>query len=104
MSVYRRTGKERPAVIYAWRLPLGAENANAGAGHRDLGYLFKLRQSPNLKKLIGQIFNQEEWAEAGQGWKGGIDELRLSGWTEPGGLVVLRRPLPGQPAAEAKRI
>src|ERR1039457_3683362 len=54
----------------------GAEKAMLGAEERGLGYLFKLKQSANVKKLIGQIFQKEEWAEAGQQWQGREDERR----------------------------
>jgi hypothetical protein len=73
-----------------------------GAERRNLQYLFKLKQSANVKKLIGQIFDKEDWVEAGQGWKGRIDKLRLSGWSQARRVVVLRRPLPAKPAAEAE--
>ena len=42
----------------------GTEKAMVGAEQRGIGYLFKLKQSANVKKLIGQIFNQEEWVHA----------------------------------------
>jgi hypothetical protein len=74
----------------------------AGAEERNIRYLFKLKQSGNVKKLIGQIFHQEEWVEAGQKWKGRIDQLRLSGWSKARRVVVLRRPLPNKPATEAE--
>ena len=64
-----------------------------GAEERELGYLFKLKQSANVKKLIGQIFRKEDWVEAGQKWQGREDELRLSGWSQERRVVVLRRPL-----------
>ncbi len=57
-----------------------------------------------MKKLIGQIFNQEDWVEAGQKWEGRIDELRLSGWSKARRVVVLRRPLPNKPAAETETV
>jgi hypothetical protein len=79
----------------------GTEKAMVGAEQRELGYLFKLKQSANVKKLIRQIFRQEEWVEAGQQWQGREDELQLSGWTKARRVVVLRRPLPSQPAVEA---
>ena len=71
-----------------------------GAEQRDLGYLFKLKQSANVKKLIGQIFGKQEWVEAGQQWQGREDVLRLSGWSKARRVVVLRRPLKSKPAAE----
>ena len=78
----------------------GAEKAMLGAEERALGYLFKLKQSANVKKLIGQIFRKEEWVEAGQQWQGREDVLRLSGWTKERRVVVLRRPLKSKPEAE----
>src|SRR6202167_4848683 len=82
----------------------GAEKAMVGAEERKLGYLFKLKQSANVKKLIGQIFRKEEWVEAGQQWQGREDVLRLSGWTQERRVVVLRRRLKNKPAVEAETV
>ena len=82
----------------------GSEKAMVGAEERKLGYLFKLKQSANVKKLIGQIFRKEEWEEAGQQWQGREDVLRLSGWTKERRVVVLRRPLKNKPAVEAETV
>jgi Transposase DDE domain group 1 len=80
----------------------GAEKAMVGAEERKLGYLFKLKQSANVKKLIGQIFRKEEWTEAGQHWQGREDVLRLSGWSKDRRVVVLRRAARNPPATEAE--
>src|SRR5450631_572549 len=82
----------------------GSENAMVGAEERGLGYLFKLKQSANVKKLIGQIFRKEESEEAGQQWQGREDVLRLSGWSKERRVVVLRRPLRSKPAVEAETV
>jgi hypothetical protein len=82
----------------------GAERAMVGAEERKLGYLFKLKQSANVKKLIGQIFRKEEWVEAGQHWQGSEDVLQLSGWTKERRVVVLRRPMRSKPPAEAEPV
>src|SRR6266496_1668283 len=82
----------------------GAEKAMLGAEERNLGYLFKLKQSANVKKLIGQIFRREEWVEGGQQWQGREDVLQLSGWSKARRVVVLRRPLKSQPEAEAETV
>ena len=82
----------------------GSENAMVGAEERELGYLFKLKQSANVKKLIGQIFRKEEWMGAGQQWQGREDVLRLSGWSKERRVVVLRRPTRDQPAAEPETV
>jgi hypothetical protein len=82
----------------------GAENAMVGAEKRNLGYLFKLKQSAKVKKLLGQLFRREEWGEAGQQWQGREDVLRLSGWSKARRVVVLRRPLRSKPAAEEETV
>jgi hypothetical protein len=80
----------------------GTEKAMLGAEARALGYVFKLKQSGNVKKLIGQIFSKEDWVDAGQGWQGREDVLQLTGWTQARRVVVLRRPLRSKPAAEVE--
>src|ERR1035437_6233190 len=82
----------------------GTENAMVGAEERKLGYLFKLKQTANVKKLIGQIFTKEGWEEAGQRWQGRKEVLRLSGWTKERRVVVLRRPLRSKPVGEAETV
>src|SRR5664279_462859 len=80
----------------------GAEKAMVGAEERGIGYLFKLKQSANVKKLIGQLFRKEDWVEAGQQWQGREDVLRLSGWSKEQRVVVLRRPMRSKPVAETE--
>jgi hypothetical protein len=82
----------------------GSEKAMVGAEEREIGYLFKLKQSANVKKLIGQIFRKEDWVEAGQQWQGREDVLRLSGWSKERRVVVLRRPLKTKPAPEVETV
>lgn len=71
----------------------GTERALEGAEQRQLAYLFKLKQTANVKKLIDRLFGRDDWVEAGQQWQGLATELRLSGWTRTRRVVVLRRPL-----------
>jgi hypothetical protein len=66
--------------------------------------VFKLKQSGNVKKLIGQIFSKQDWVDAGQGWQGREDVLQLTGWTRARRVVVLRRPLRSKPAAEDETV
>jgi hypothetical protein len=90
----------RPALLRgdcAW----GTERAMEGAEQRHIPYLFKLKQTANVKKLIGQMFGKPEWVDAGQNWQGLESELRLSGWTKKRRVVLLRRPLREKDAAAA---
>jgi hypothetical protein len=78
----------------------GTERAMLGAEQRAVPYLFKLKQTANVQKLIARLFGKEEWVEAGQRWEGLDTELRLSGWSRKRRVVVLRRPLPEPDKAE----
>ncbi len=80
----------------------GSERAMEGAEQRGIAYVFKLKQSANVKKLIAQLFGNEQWVDAGQTWQGLDTELRLSGWSKTRRVVVLRRRLREGVAAEKK--
>jgi hypothetical protein len=80
----------------------GSERAMEGSEQRGIAYLFKLKQSANVKKLIAQLFGKEQWVDAGQAWQGLDTELRLSGWGKTRRVVVLRRPLREGVAVEKK--
>jgi hypothetical protein len=53
----------------------------ARAEQKRLGYLFKLRLTARVKKLLKRLMRGAEWTDAGQGWQGVDSELRLSGWS-----------------------
>jgi hypothetical protein len=62
---------------------------------RSLHYLFKLKQSSKVKRLIREVFGRADWVAAGQGWEGVEASLRLTGWTRERRVIVLRRPIRG---------
>ena len=72
----------------------GNERAMEGAEQRQIPYVFKLKQSANVKKLIVKVFGEDSWVEAGQGWQGLDTELQLTGWSKKRRVIVLRRRLP----------
>ena len=78
----------------------GTEKAMLGAEERKIGYLFKLKQTANVKQLIRQIFMKKEWEDAGQNWQGRDERLQLEKWSKERRVLVLRRPVPIKPAAE----
>jgi hypothetical protein len=71
----------------------GTERAMEGAEQRKLPYLFKLKQSVNVRRLIAKLIGNDQWVDAGQQWQGLDTELRLSGWSQARRVIVLRRPL-----------
>jgi hypothetical protein len=64
-------------------------------------YLFKLRQSAGVKKLIKQQWQREDWSPVGQGWQACEDQLRLMGWSRKRRVVVMRRQRPMDLVVEA---
>ena len=71
----------------------GTDRAMQGAEDRGIAYLFKLKQTANVKKLIAKQFGKDTWVDAGQNWQGLDTELQLSGWKKKRRVVLLRRPL-----------
>lgn len=59
--------------------------------NRNLFYLFKLKQTPNVKRFISEKMVSGDWENAGQGWQGTDGELQLMGWDKSRRIVVLRR-------------
>ena len=69
----------------------GNEGVMVEAEKRQLNYLFKLRQTSGVKKLINRLFHHDDWSFADKGWEGVSASLKLSGWTRERRVVVLRR-------------
>lgn len=65
-------------------------------------YLFKLRQSPNVKKLIERLWPRKDWQDVGQGCQAVEAELKLAGWSRARRVIVLRSPLKGDLKADSK--
>lgn len=80
----------------------GTERAMEGAEQRGMAYVFKLKQSLNVKRLIGKLFGNDQWVDAGQKWQGLDTELQLNGWSQKRRVIVLRRPLRERVADEKK--
>ncbi len=54
-------------------------------------YLFKLRQSAGVKKLVQRQWARSDWCPVGQGWDACEDVLRLAGWSQSRRVIVMRR-------------
>jgi len=69
----------------------GTEANMARAEQEGIDYLFKLRLTAKVKKLIERLMRGAAWTDAGQGWQGAEAPVRLSGWSRTRRAVVLRR-------------
>ena len=103
------TPAQRPELIRG-DAPYGQEKLMSECETRGQKYLFRQRQTKNVKKLVAAFFDQGRWAEAGSGWQSREGRLRLEGWSAERRLrlegwsaerriVVLRRQTNRPPAA-----
>jgi len=83
----------RPRLIRG-DIGYGNEKIMLEAEKRDQPYLFKLKQTSNVKKQIRSMeCNSEVWSDAGEGWQGTEHDLKLSGWTCARRCIFIRRPV-----------
>lgn len=81
----------RPELVRG-DVAFGSEGEMAALEALKQPYLFKLRQSHGVMKLLNRQWNLDEWRDVGQGWTGREDTLRLMGWSKPRRVIVIRRP------------
>ena len=87
------TPEQRPALVRG-DCGFGNEPFIAELEARAQPYLFKLRQTVGVKKLLTRQFARDDWSTLGpsdQGWSAVEDTLKLSGWDKSCRVVVLRR-------------
>jgi len=72
----------------------GNEGVMREAEARGLPYLFKLRLTKNVRRMIEKLSGRE-WVNAGQGFWAKESAVRLEGWSRQRRTIVLRRRLTG---------
>jgi hypothetical protein len=69
------------------------------AEQRGVAYLFKLRLTSTVKRMIAKLSAQSAWINAGQGFEAKESTVRLEGWSRQRRAIVLRRRVKGTLAA-----
>ena len=85
--------KQRPALLRG-DCGFGNEPFIAELEERGQPYLFKLRQTAGVKKLLTRQFARDDWITPGpsdQGWSAVEDVLKLSSWDKARRVIILRR-------------
>jgi len=85
--------EQRPALVRG-DCGFGNEPFIAELESRAQPYLFKLRQTKGVKRLLERQFARDDWSTPGpadQGWSAVEDTLKLAGWDKARRVVVLRR-------------
>ena len=66
----------------------------------DQRYLFKLRQTAGVKRLIERHWSREDWKDIGQGYHAVEAQLKLYAWSRARRVVVVRRAIKDTLVAE----
>lgn len=88
----RLSPEQRPYLVRG-DCAFGNEPFISALEERGQDYLFKLKQSAEVKRFIERAFNGSRWSDAFAGWEATSGEIRLAGWDRYRRVVVLRRRL-----------
>lgn len=98
--IERLAPEERPALARG-DSAFGNEGVMAEMEEIDQRYLFKLRQTAGVKRLIERQWRQGDWQNVGHGFDAVEGELRLAGWSRSRRVMVLRRRVKDSLVAES---
>src|SRR6201988_4449649 len=73
----------------------GNEGVISAAERRGQDYLFKLRLTKTVKRVLERAMRDTDWQDAGAGWQGKHGEIRLMGRRRKRRVVLVRRRLAG---------
>lgn len=95
------TPAQRPALVRG-DSAFGNEGVMAAMETLKQAYLFKLRQTSGIKRLIERQWSRRDWQAVGQGFGAVETTLQLSGWSRARRVVVLRRRVRDRLVAEVQ--
>jgi hypothetical protein len=90
-----------PALVRG-DIAFGHEGVMAEMETLGQGYLFKLRQTTGVKRLIERQWSRRDWQPVSEGFHAVEATLQLVGWSRARRVVVLRRRVRGGMVAETK--
>lgn len=103
VALISRLPKEQRPRLVRGDCGFGNENVMCELEAIEQDYLFKLKQSSNVKRLIERQWRQRAWHDAGQGWEACEDTLKLTGWTQARRVIVMRHAVKGNLVAEVQK-
>lgn len=77
LQVLDHLPEDRRPTIVRGDCGFGSDTLMRPLEERQQGYLFKLKLTKHVKRLIERLFRERDWTDAGQDWEGRESELRL---------------------------
>jgi hypothetical protein len=99
-----RTPAQQPWLVRG-DIGYSSEEMLTACEARQQRFLFKLRQTKRVERLIVNLAKQKDkvgWQDAGQGWEALSSKIILHGWRQERKVVVLRRLLAAAPEDHAE--
>jgi Transposase DDE domain group 1 len=103
-EMLERLPRERWPTFARGDCGYGSEKIMCEFEARELPYLLKLRHTAKVKALVRDHLRQSEgWQDCGDGWEAAEATLKLSGWTRPRRVVLVREAPALAPVGEKAR-
>jgi hypothetical protein len=93
---------ERPRLVRG-DIAFGVDPVMSELEQIAQAYLFKLKQTTGVKRLIERLWRHSDWQDMGDGYHVAETRLQLSGWDHERRVVVVRRAVRQSLAVEAKK-
>jgi hypothetical protein len=90
-SLLERLPREHWPKFLRGDCAFGTDGVMSIAEEKGIPYLFKIKQTKNVKRLIEKLMLNQDWSMAGQGWEGQEAYLQLMGWSKLRRVIVLRK-------------
>jgi hypothetical protein len=94
--------EERPRLVRG-DIAFGVDPVMSELERMAQAYLFKLKQTTGVKRLIERLWRQTDWQDMGDGYHVAETRLQLSGWDHDRRVVVVRRAVRQSLVVEAKK-
>jgi hypothetical protein len=89
-SLLERLPREQWPQFIRGDCAFGTDGVMRMAEEKGVPYLFKLKLTPNVKRLIDKLKHTSQWSSAGEGFEGLESRLKLHGWKKERKVIILR--------------
>lgn len=102
ITILKSLGDEQRPRLVRGDIAFGVDPVMRELEQMRQAYLFKLKQTAGVKRLIERLWRHTDWQDMGDGYHAVETRLQLSGWTQDRRIVVVRRAVRQSLAVESK--